>query len=500
MAGEAATEHKRPSGPRLCRVALLVGQDTLIDYALPAAVALIAVVEDLIPRVNEILRSRNVAALDDALTYHLCRSDARPLDAQMSLDDAGVLDGDILWLLPTEAAERFEPVIEEVSTALARSAQAQFDKVDQTTARRVAVGLCVALVVWSEVIVGRLWWYRGGWVPAAVSAGLTAVLALMAWLASKALQRQRREASGGFGWAAVIAAACTAAMAVPGHPGGWSVVAGIATALTGATLMALLTRGYVTLLAFMVVALGTGGVVSAIESSGWALRPEYIGATVLAVMLAVVTFATNIAVIGAGVPGPWFPSVTNRRVFENLPGKPRDTVYPVEPEGAQTSEQITRWARRGNQIVTGLLAGCGVVTVLAARYATVPLRPDGWRFTVFTLAICLILVLRARSFVDRYQSAILVITAVVAAAMVIGRYAAAANPPSMSASLIGVAATAGLIALGLVAALVIPSTPIIAPVNRAVEVSEYIMLVFIVPWLMWLLNVWSVARNAVHGP
>ena len=48
----------RSSAPRLCRVALLVGEDTLIDYALPAGVALIAVIEDLIPtwgvRVSEV--------------------------------------------------------------------------------------------------------------------------------------------------------------------------------------------------------------------------------------------------------------------------------------------------------------------------------------------------------------------------------------------------------------------------------------------------------------
>ena len=49
----------------MCKIALLVGEDTLIDYALPAGVALIAVIEDLIPRVNGILRKRGAATLDD---------------------------------------------------------------------------------------------------------------------------------------------------------------------------------------------------------------------------------------------------------------------------------------------------------------------------------------------------------------------------------------------------------------------------------------------------
>ena len=47
-----------PTAPALCRVALLVGEDFEIDYSLPAGVALIAVTEDLVARVNEVLRER----------------------------------------------------------------------------------------------------------------------------------------------------------------------------------------------------------------------------------------------------------------------------------------------------------------------------------------------------------------------------------------------------------------------------------------------------------
>ncbi len=492
-------QQSRASAPRLCRVALLVGEDTLIDYALPAGVALIAVIEDLIPRVNDILRSRDVAPLDDTTSYQLCRSDARPLDPQVSLDDAGVLDGDSLWLLPTEAAERFEPVIEEVSTALARSARAQFSRVDETTARRVATGLCVALVTWAEIILARLWWHAGGWVPAAVSWGLAAVLAAGAWLASRAVGHQRRRASDGFAWSALIAAGSGAAMAVPGHPGGWHLIAAIATVVAGAAVLTMLTGRYVMASSAMTVALGCAAAVTAIHASGWHVRSEQIAITVLSAMLVVVTFATNIAVVGSGVPGPWFPSVTNRGVFETRAGAPRDTVSPVERSGAEPAEQIAAWARRGNQIVTGLLAGCAVVTVAAARYAVIPGQPGGWRFLAFTLGICVIFVLRARSFVDRYQSAVLVVSAVLAVAMVIGRYAAAPTPPSMSATLLGVAATLALVVAGFLAALVIPTARINAPANRVVEVTEYILLIFVVPWLLWLLNVLSVARNMVHG-
>ena len=106
MTGTRSSSRRR----RLCgltRVALLVADDTEIDYALPAGVALIAVTEDLIPRINDLLRRRGRPPLDPKATYQLCGADAQPLNPQRTLDESGVFDGDALWLLPTEATERF---------------------------------------------------------------------------------------------------------------------------------------------------------------------------------------------------------------------------------------------------------------------------------------------------------------------------------------------------------------------------------------------------------
>ena len=64
-----------PVTPSLCRVALLVGEDFEVDYSLPAGVALIAVTEDLVARVNEVLRERGRDLLDPEQSYRLCRGD-----------------------------------------------------------------------------------------------------------------------------------------------------------------------------------------------------------------------------------------------------------------------------------------------------------------------------------------------------------------------------------------------------------------------------------------
>ncbi|KMV22067.1 type VII secretion integral membrane protein EccD [Mycobacterium heckeshornense] len=487
------------AGVRLTRVAVFVGDDTEIDYVLPAGVALIAVVEDLISRINELLRHKGRPLLDADKTYRLCRADARPLDPQKSLDESGVLDGDALWLLPAEASEKFEPVTENVSTAIARAAEQQFSRVDHDTARRVAGWLCAGLIAWGELILVRLWWHGGGWAPAAVSWAIAAALIVAAWMAARSRDGQWRAASDGLAWTALIPLAAAAVVSIPGKPSGWHAVAAIAAALAWVVVLVVLTDRH----HCAVAALLTGGVFAAaamlVAASGWQVRPERVAVVALLAVLVIVTFATNIGVIGSGVPGPWFPSVTGAGVFETVPGSPRDTVSPVFPAGTETPEQIAAWARRGNNIVTGVLLGAGVVEVAAARYAVVPSQPGGWKFLVFTLAIAAILLLRGRSFVDRWQSVTLTVASVAAVAVVIGRYAAASTPPAMATTLICTAAVIGLVVLALVGALVVPHAKISAPVRRAVEVSEYVLLVFVVPWAAWLLNLYSVARNLVSG-
>lgn len=493
-------EHQQsgPTALRLCKVALLVGDDTEIDYALPAAVALIAVTEDLVPRINDMLRRRGRGQLDETRTYQLCRADARPLDPQRSLDESGVMDGDALWLLPTEATERFEPVVENVATAIARSAAQQFGTVDHDTARRVAGWLGAGLMAWAELILARLWWHSGGWVPAVVSWALTVLLVLAAWLASKAVDEQRRRAADGYAWSALVPAGAGTALSVPGHPSGWHMVAGIAVVLAGVALLALRTGEHMVAVAGLSMVGVFSAVVIAVQALAWVVRPERLAVTVLLAVLVVVTFATNVGATGSGVPGPWFPSVTGRGVFETAPGAPHDTVSPVPPSGAQTPERIAVWARRGNHLVTGVLIGAGTVAVAAARYAVVPGQGGGWRFLVFTLGVCVVLLLRARSFVDRYQSVVLAVSAAAGVAMVIGRYAAAATPPGMAVTLLCVAATLGVAVVGLVGALVVPTAKISAPVRRAVEVSEYVLLALVVPWALWLLGAFSLIRNMAH--
>ena len=483
-------------------MSLLVGDETLIDYVLPAGVALIAVIEDLLPRVNDILRKRGAPELDDKLTYRLCRTDATPLDVQRSLDDSGVLDGEVLWLLPADATERFAQTVEEVSTALARSADQQFrrrGRDDEPTGSRRAGG-------------------RAGGVGGA-DAGSAVVAAT--WLgAGCSLGRAGRGIAGGgkgFGPCSRRTAQCDGDHAgVVGadragcgrrdggaRPARWMASGGgdRRRCWPGLSAVAMLTGRYVG-----VLAAATGD--RAVRSDGGGGTRQRL--------------AGHACASGGGVFAG-VPSAGDLRPQHRCHRGGRSWAVVSLDHQPRHFRDASRWAAQ-HGVAGGALryrhggadhavgsprygdrdrASCGGPRWswwLACRYAVQPQIGGGWRFLVFTLGICMIFLLRSRSFVDRYQS----IDFGGRARWRAPRWCWAATPAhpvpaSVPVTLICVALALALGIAGLLVALVIPKARINAPVNRAVEVSEYVLLILVVPWSIWLLNLLSVVRNAVHG-
>lgn len=503
MSAPSTPAQTEPAIPPLCRVALFVGENTEIDYTVPAQVPLIAVIEDLLSRVNTVLEQRGRAPLDSERSYQLCWPDGRPLDPQKTLAEHAVFDGDELWLLPIEQGEHFEPVIENVSTAIATAARRELAIVTPTVARAVACWLTAFIVAWSELIVARWWLLSGGtdtawgWLPAAGSWALAAALALTARGLSRAQHELRRQACDAVAWTATIAVGAAAAMSVLGTPGWWHIGVAIAAVMTWAALVTAITGRHV----MATTALLTSGVfglsAAIVAASGWDVRPERVAVVALAVVVVAVTWSTNMGVAASGVPAPLFPSATNRGFFERSAGLPADTVAPVGPTGVVSGEQIVHWARRGNDVMSGLLLGLAAVTVVACRYGVVPGQPGAWRYTAFVVAVCAVLALRARSYVDRTQSVTLVCTAVAGLAMVVGRYATAADS-GLATALVCAGITAVLAVVVLGGALVVPTHEFSTPVRKFVEISEYLLLLVMGPWLVWLLALFPLIRNAIR--
>ncbi len=334
-----------PAGPpALCRIALLVGQDFEIDYSLPAGVALIAVTEDLVARVNDVLEQRGHSLLDAEQTYRLCRADARPLDPQKTLDECGVLDGEQLWLLPVAATESYEPVVEMVSTAIARQAKQLLAELTPDVGRRAAAWLTAAMTTWACLILVNWWLAIGGtdapwgWVGALTATSLLIVVigaarGLCTANSEAPSGRERRAAGHALSWIAVVPAAAAAAMAVPGRPGMWHLAAALVAVIVGVIVLATLWGRHIVAIAAILTVSVFAFLAVVVAASGWQVRPERVAVIALVGVVVAVTWAASTATAVSRVPTPLFPSVTNRGVFERRPASPKTPCRRWAPQG-----------------------------------------------------------------------------------------------------------------------------------------------------------------------
>lgn len=490
----------------MTRVAVFIGDDTTsddefdepsgveFDYALRSSLELVAVVEDLKGEIAKELHRRRLPGFKPRTTYVLCGDSGKPLDLQKTLDQQGIADGDSLWLLPEAATERYERVIERPSTAVARSAAEQFQSVDANVARRMASWGTAALTGWTEIILARLWWDRGSWIPAAVSAVIAFALIFAAWVANGSVEQIRRSMADAFGWTSIIALVGAAVMGVPGIPGAWNVAAGAAMLVLAVLLLELITGRYPAAATFCVTAGLIGvGVATAVALHA---QPERIAAVVLTLVIILVTFAANIGGLLSGVPMPSFSSRQNRNVYEKAAGAPRKSVSPVPTGQIITGAQVAQWAKRGTLIATGTIVAASVTMVIACRWSVVP---GDWRFAVYTVGLCVVALVWSQSLIDRVQSVSLACAAVAGIAVVIGRYAGAPVPAAASTTLICAGLVAVLAVAVMLAGLWMPEAKLKAPIRRAVMgLNLLLTVVLTVPWMLWITNVLFTIRHLRH--
>jgi type VII secretion integral membrane protein EccD len=198
----------------------------------------------------------------------------------------------------------------------------------------------------------------------------------------------------------------------------------------------------------------------------------------------------------AGIRLPVFPSATSRWVFEARPDLPTTVVRtdggPPVLEGPASVRDVLLQAERARSFLTGLLVGLGVLVVASLTALCDPHTFQRWLPLMLTGFVAGFLMLRGRSYVDRWQSIILAGTAVVVVAAVVSRYVLVLSSP-MSVS-IGVAILVLLPAAGMSAAAVVPNT-IYSPLFRKfVEWIEYLCLMPIFPLALWLMNVYAAIR------
>jgi type VII secretion integral membrane protein EccD len=494
---EAARVETEPAValPRAAMIGVMaagVQTGVILDGVAPISV----MIEPLLQVVNDRLTELGEAPLaaEGRGRWALCRVDGTALRSAQSLTDQNVFDGDRLWLRFLEDTERRAPITEHVSTAVATDLSRRFRAIDSVTAVQVGVWLLGAGVLLSTGLLAG-WRYRHeGWLATGCAAAITIVLFAVAVTLALARSADDRSAGDILLLSGLPAVAVTAASAVPGPVGaphaalGFGVLGLISVVLARFTGRRLATyTAVVTVSAAVTIA----AVARMLTSAG--------AVTVLGCLFIVSVLgyhcAASVARWCAGIRLPVFPSATSEWVFEARPDLPAivridgDTVV---LEGPESVSGVMVRAERARAFLTGLLAGLGVLTVSSVTGLCDPLSGRAWLPLLVAGLTAGFLIMRGRSFMDRFQAIVVTVTGVGVVAMVVLRLVIEMWSPLTL--VIGLLVLLALPGAGLLAAVVVPNTTYSPLFRKFVEWVEYLCLMPLFPLVLWVMNVFAAIR------
>lgn len=476
----------------------MAGEGVQIDVLLDSAAPVSVMTDPLVKVVNSRLRELGETPIEakGRGKWALCLVDGTPLRATQSLTEQGIYDGDRLWLRFLEDTEHRSQVIEHISTAVASNLSKRFAAINPIFALEVGASMVAAGVTAAAVLLG--WWrfHHNSWLPTIYGAVIGAlVLAVSILLLMRAETPADRRAAdimllSSLGPLALAAfAAPPGAVASPHAVLGFGVVA-VASAVALRFTGRLLTI-YTAIITITVVA-----TIAALLRMVTMAGPVTLFSCMVLVCVLAYQAAPAMARRLAGIRLPVFPSATSRWVFEARPHLPTTLVRtpgaaPVL-EGPASVRDVLLQAERARSFLTGLLIGLGALMVVSLTALCNPHTGQRWLPLLLAGFSAGFLMLRGRSYVDRWQAVILAATSVLIVGAVVVRYALVLNSPLSVAICVGILVL--LPAAGLTAAAVVPNT-IYSPLFRKfVEWIEYLCLMPIFPLAFWLMNVFAAIR------
>ena len=486
------------TSPRAAVIGIIAGDGVQVGMLLDADAPISVMLDPLLKVINGRLQELGETTLtaQGHGRWVLCLVDGTTLRMSQSLTEQEVYDGDRLWLRFIEDRERRAPVIEHISTAVSVNLAKRFASIDPATAIRVGITtVSVAVLLATGLLAG---WRFGhdSWLTAAAAA-VVAVLMLAA--SALVLLQAGSVASRRVGDVLLLSAVpplvVAAAAAVPGSVGAPHAALGFGVAAITSLLVIRLTGRQLT----TYTAVTTVSVAAMIAG---ALRMLFFTGpvTLMACVLLACVFgyqsAASLSRWLAGLRLPVFPSATSRWVFDARPDLP--TTVTVGDDGNPTLESpksvrdVVLRAERARSFLTGLLAGLGVLIAASAAGLCDPHAERPWLAVLLAGLTAGFLVLRGRSFRDRWQAITVAVSGLVIVAAVVARYVLQLWTPE--ALLIGVSVLLLVPAAGLLAAVTVPNT-IYSPIFRKfVEWIEYLCLMPLFPLALWLMNTYEAIR------
>ncbi|GCD34433.1 type VII secretion integral membrane protein EccD [Streptomyces chrestomyceticus JCM 4735] len=482
------------TGTGFCRVTV-AAPDARIDVALPEDVALV----DIYP---EILRLSGQSQAEGAPTgYHLVRRDGTVLDAGQSLAQQRILDGDLLLLRPFAESLPL-PVFDDVSDAVASAVKRNRNRWSDDLMNIVGLTAGVLLLV---MMAFALWFSN----PAdrdmhrlpGIIAGVTGIV-LVALSGVRARIYDDHGSSIALGLASLphllIAGSGIMPVADGEGPGRLQFLVGCVTVLIASVLLVvLLPRGDAPFVAAAFLAtIGTLAVFAAILTEA---EPREVAAVTAVVAIAVVA---------------WLPGLSAR--FARLPiGYKSPDQIAAGPhgdgeQGAATESvdfvKIGNQAKRGHELLLGLVAGCSALVVGAAG-VVLGFSDNSWA-QLLALAAGITIMLRARLFDYTAQVACLTIAGILTVVLLI--LGIALHPPvDVIADLVrfgdsgplnirtvwfsGSIAAGAAILVGV--GLIVPRKGVTPFWGRVFDIFDGVVLLSLVPLCLAVLDVYGTVRG-----
>lgn len=480
------------AGLGFCRVTI-VAPDSRIDVALPDDVP----VADLHP---EILRlSQQSSGIAVPVGYHLVRRDGTVLDSARTFAAQRVLDGELLTLRPFAESlppAVFDDVSEAVATAVSRDRtlwSGELTRAAGLTGGGLLATL-IAFVTWSAD-------------PRHDMNGLPGILAAVAGLllltlgAVRARVYDDRASAISLGLGALPNLAVAGSGLLPladGHGiGKLQFLLACAAVLLAAVVLTITSpRGDGPFVAFVLAAaIGLLTTFVALLADLTAVETAAICAPLAVGTLA---FLPGLSLRFARLPIGFDPPSTTRGYGPT--GAYGDDLAPPEPVDA---DRIAAQARRGHELLVGLVGGCALVAVAAA--AVLGFSDDVWG-QLLALATGLSLLLRAQLF--RYSAQVGATLAAGLGSLVLLGVGLALNPPAgpLRDALRGDSAALDIRTVWLVAALAVLAALVTAVAliasrggvspfwGRFLEIAEGFFLLTLVPLALAVFDVYAKAR------
>jgi type VII secretion integral membrane protein EccD len=476
----------------------MAGEGVQIGVLLDANAPVSVMTDPLLKVVNSRLRELGETPLEATGRgrWVLCLVDGTPLRATQSLTEQDIYDGDRLWIRFIADTEHRSQVIEHISTAVSSNLHKRFAAIDPLVAVQVGASMVATGVVLASGLLGWWRWHHSSWLSTIYAAAIAVVmLALSVMLLMRAKTDHDRLVGDTILISGLAPLTVAAAAAPPGPVGSPNAVLGFGVLTVAATLA----------LKFTGRRLGTyTAIVTITGISAIAALARMVAATSAVTLLTCIALACVLAYHAApavsrrlaGIRLPVFPSATSRWVFEARPDLPTTVVRteggPPTLEGPASVRDVLLQAERARSFLTGLLAGLGILMIVTVTALCDPHTSQRWLPLILAGFIAGFLMLRGRSYVDRWQAITLASTAVIIVAAVVVRYALVLSSPWSVG--IGVSILVLLPAAGMMAAAVVPNT-IYSPLFRKfVEWIEYLCLMPIFPLALWLMNVYAAIR------